>query len=461
MGVDLIYPTINLLQYNLREGLGNDKPNMLARSTSFYRKFLPKDKDFTPYRDLEQPDREFNQLLYTDLTAFPYQLLPKPLDGFYYPVQLGDTYALQLNYSGQFVNGKPNRQPQKYETAFSNLALVSNQDPAKISPPQLDAYSFGQTYLLTAFVGDYQVDKLAEIAISCDRQITGKNSTELARSISHGKWLDGDLFEFWTPPQSLQGDNFQKIIEHHPHTIVWLFPAAKLNEIDSKKITDTYQDWIKLLHYRHKIFYAYYQSQELKQQLKSANIEITKIATRLKTENSSLHHLQRLLFDTLAEFQSYGKNVQFLADQQQTIATNRENYRSRCEAMIAKDPNHSLQFLLEFETKYGDKYQRQITADRAHLDSGLQVLENLSHTIQGTIQIEQTKSDRFTNLLIASVGSGLAVSQVVCAIVLTTDKPSENEPFYQTAAFQTSLKSASISIWLIIGVYFLWGKLRK
>jgi hypothetical protein len=463
MGVDLIYPNINLLQYNLRDGLGDNEQNILARSASFYRKFLPEGKDLTPYRDREQADREFNQLLYTDLTAFPYQLLPKPFDGFYYPVQLGDTYALQLNYSGRLVNGKPNRQPQDYETAVKNLL-----DLAKNLLPQLDANSFGQTYLLTAFVEDHQVDKLEKIAISfdnqiirsCAHQITSKNSADLARSISRGKWLGGDLFEFWTPPQSWQGDDFQKIIEHYPHTIVWLFPSTKLNEIDSKTIPDTYQDWIKLLHYRHKIFYAYYQSQRLKQQLKSANIAITKIATRLKTENSSLHHLQRLLFDTLAEFQCYGENVQALADQQQTIESNRDNYRSRCEAMIAKDPNHSLQFLLEFETKYGNKYQRQITADRAHLDSGLKVLENLSHTIQGTIQIEQTKSDRTTNILIASVGSGLAISQVVCSILIDQNPPAKDTSFYQTPAFQTSLFFGAIPSLLLL-LFLAWVKVRN
>jgi hypothetical protein len=457
MGVDLIYPTINLLQYNLRDGLGDSEQKILARSASFYRKFLPEGKDLTPYRDREQADREFNQLLYTDLTAFPYQLLPKPFDGFYYPVQLGDTYALQLNYSGRLVNGKPNRQPQDYHTAVSNLDL------AKISPLQLDANSFGQTYLLTAFIEDHQVDKLDElekIAISCDRQITGQNSTELARSISRGKWLGGELFEFWTPPQSLQGDNFQKIIEYHPHTIIWLFPAAKFDEINSKTIPDTYQDWIRLLHYRHKIFYAYYQSQELKQQLKSANTEIPKIATRLKTEHSSLHHLQRLLFDTLAEFQSYGESVQALADQQQTINTNRENYQSHCEAMIAKDANHSLQFLLEFETKYGNKYQRQISADRAHLDSSLQVLEHLSQTIQGTIQIEQTKSDRTTNILIASVGSGLAISQVVCSILIDQNPPAKDTSFYQTPAFQTSLFFGAIPSLLLL-LFLAWVKVRN
>jgi hypothetical protein len=457
MGVDLIYPTINLIQYNLREGLGESESDMLARSRSFYQKFLPDLKDLEKYRQREQDDREFNQLLYTDLTAFPCQLLPKPSDGFYYPVQLGDTYALQLNYSGKFVEGKPNRQPQDYYTAVSNLDL------AKISPPKLDTHSFGQTYLLTAFVEDSHIDKITEIAISCAHQITGKSSADLARSITHGKWLGGELFEFWTPPQSLQGHDLQQIIEHQPHTIIWLFPVAKLDEIEKKTIPDTYQDWIRLLHYRHKVFYAYYQSQELKQQLKVANSKIQEIANRLKTENRSLHHLQSLLFDILTEFQSYGEKVQSLADQQQTIEIGRDNYRLRCEEMIRKDANHSLQFLLEFETKYSDKYQRQISADRTYFDSSLQVLENLSHAIQGTIQIEQTKSDRFTNLLIASVGSGLAVSQVVCAIVLAQTKQEEiiNVDFYQTSAFQTSLKSASISIGLIMGVYFLWGRRRK
>ncbi len=450
MGVDLIYPTINLFQYNLRQGLGDGESDMLARSQSFYQKFIPDLKDLEMYRQREQGDRELTELL-----SSRYQLLSKPLDGFYYPVQLGDTYALQLNYSGKLVGDKPDKQPKDYQIAVRDLEL------AKILPP-LDGNSFGQTLLLTAFVKDNQVDKL-EIAKDCDRQITGKSSTDLARSISHGEWMSGDLFEFWTPPQSLQGNGLQQIIEHHPHTIIWLFPAAKLEEIDQDIIPSTYRDWIRLLHYRHKIFYAYYQSQLLKQQLKAANITIREIATRLKAENRSLHHLQRLLFDTLAEFQSYGENVQALEDQQQTIEIDRDNYRLCCEEMIAKDANHSLQFLLEFETKYSNKYQRQIIADRAHLDSSLKVLENLSHTIQGTIQIEQTKSDRFTNLLIASVGSGLAISQVVCAIVLTQNPPDKNASasFYQTSAFQSSLIYGSIPIVLIMGVYFLWGKLRR
>jgi hypothetical protein len=178
MGVEqLIYPTINLFQYNLRQSLGDSEEIMLARSRSFYHKFLPNltDKDLSEYRGREQSDREFNELLSTDRSSLAYQLLPKPLDGFYYPIQLGDTYALHLNYSGN----KPDKQPKDFRTVVSDLELE------KILPP-LDGNSFGQTRLLTAFTDNYQIDKL-EIAQACDRQITGKSATNLARSMHRGE----------------------------------------------------------------------------------------------------------------------------------------------------------------------------------------------------------------------------------------------------------------------------------
>jgi hypothetical protein len=452
MGVEqLIYPTINLFQYNLRQSLGDREETILAQSRSFYQKILPDltDKDLLEYRSREQPDREFNELLATDKSSLTYQLLPKPLDGFYYPVQLDDTYALHLNYSGN----KPDKQPQDFRTAVSDLEL------GKILPP-LDSNSFGQTRLLTAFIDNYQIDKV-EIAQACDRQITGKSATDLARSMSRGEWMGGEIFEFWTPPLSLQGNDLQEIVNRHPHTIVWLFPAAKLAEIDREIIPKTYEHWIRLCRYRHKIFYVHYQGQSIAQELKQANARIRKIVDRLKSQDTSLQHLQSLLFDTLSEFRSYSENVQALADQQYTIESNRDNYRSRCEVMTKIDPGGDLQFLLEFETKYSHKYNRQIIADRSHLDSGLQVLENLSQTIQSTVQIERAKSDRMTNLTIAAFGTGLATSQVVCAIVIaqTPQDRIKNLEFYETRAFEKSLIFGGIPIVFWVA-YLVWARLR-
>jgi hypothetical protein len=456
MGIELIYPTINLFQYNLREGLDDSDAARLDRSRSFYDKFLPSltDLDLSAYRSREQPDREFHQLLYTDRSKLVYQPLPQPLDGFYYPVQLGDTYALHLNFSGKFDRGQPDKRPQDLDTAVAKLSEYLAQN--KILPT-LDGNSFGQTWLVTAFIDNPQANRL-DIAQSCDRQIPGNSSNDLVRSMARGEWLGGEIFEFWTIPSSYQGE-LSDVLARCPHTIVCLFSADKFDAINSQ-LPETYQNWISLYHYRHKIFYAYHQSQLIKKELKLANTRISQIGKRLRSKNTSLPHLQNLLFDTLEEFQSYSKNVQALEDQQYTIEIGRDNYRLRHELIEQSDPSSNSGFLLEFDTKYSNKYNRQIRADRAHLDSGLKVLENLSQTIQGTIQIEQTKSDRTTNLTIAAFGIGLAISQVVSAIVLAQTSPNKNTPLYQTSAFQVSLISVSIPLVFLL-IYLAWVKVRS
>jgi hypothetical protein len=461
MGIELIYPTINLFQYNLREGLGDSDAAKLARSRSFYSKFLPDlaaedtGKDLELYRSREQPDREFKELLYVDEKSPVYLPLAPSLDGYYFPVQLGDTYALHLNFSGKaFANDRDKRRPQDLDTAVTNLTDYLSK--GKILPG-LDRYSFGQTWLVVSFVDNPQANKL-EIAKSCDRQITGDLSDKSIRNIGRGEWMGGEIFEFWTPPLTVR-DELNIILNKSPHTLVCLFPADKFDDINSL-LPNAYKDWIRLCHYRHKIFYAYYQSQFIKNNLKLANTKVRDIGSRLGSRNPSLPHLQHLLFDTLQEFQSYGENVQALEDQQYTIEIDRDNYRLRHELIEQSYPSSTLGFLLEFDTKYSNKYNRQIRADRAHLDSGLKVLESLSQAIQGTIQIEQTKSDRTTNLTIAAFGIGLAVSQVVSAIVLTQTPPNKNTPFYQTSAFQVSLISGSIPI-LFLLMYLVWFKVRS
>ena len=75
---------------------------------------------------------------------------------------------------------------------------------------------------------------------------------------------------------------------------------------------------------------------------------------------------------------------------------------------------------------YAQKYQRQIAPDYANLSLGLTLLQNLNSTIQGIIDLEQTKSDseallqadRTLNTSIALAGIRLATSQVASAVIL-------------------------------------------
>jgi hypothetical protein len=181
--------------------------------------------------------------------------------------------------------------------------------------------------LLIAFIDNPQADKL-EIAKKCYTQIHRK-SPDLA--INRGNWHGGDIFEFWTPPLSYQQE-LTDLIQEHPHVIVWLLPIYKVDDIQGMDdiISKTYHHWIKLCHYRHKIFYAYYNSQtKIKNRLKNSGIR--EISAQLNSNGRSLHHLQNILLNSLSKFQEHSSCIQFLEDQQHTIEINRNNYQVRCE----------------------------------------------------------------------------------------------------------------------------------
>jgi hypothetical protein len=453
MGADLIYPIFNLFQYSLREGLDENEVEQRERARVFYSNFTHhlSDAELQTYRDREQPDREFN----AELIDLDKRAIRKPLDGSRTPIQLGDTYALHLNLSGQLDDrGQPNTSHQNPETAFKQLLQLAEAE--KLLPSI--AGSFGQTWLLIAFVDNPQADKL-EIAKKCYSQIHGR-LPDMANN--RGCWHGGEIFEFWTRPLSYQQE-LTELFQAHPHVIVWLFPIDKIDDIQKidAVISKAYHHWIKLCYFRHKIFYAYHRSQNtVNNRLKSSGIQ--DIADKLNSAGRSLHYLQNILLTSLSKFREHSSCIQFLEDQQHTIEINRENYRFRCEEMIEEDPNGDLQFSLEFETKISNKYQRQISADRAYLDSSLKVIENLSQTIQSTVQIERAKSDRTTNLTIAAFGTGLATSQVVCAIVIaqTPQDRIKNLEFYETRAFEKSLIFGGIPIVFWV-VYLVWARLRR
>lgn len=126
--------------------------------------------------------------------------------------------------------------------------------------------------------------------------------------------------------------------------------------------------------------------------------------------------------------------------------------------MIRKYTDSDLDFLKFFSEHeiYAKKYQRQIEADYANLSPGLTLLQNLNSTIQGIIDLEQTKTDcaprtsradRTLNTTIALAGIGLATSQIASAVIVTQDTPNPQVSFaYRTQAFVGSLGIGAIAV---------------
>jgi hypothetical protein len=449
--IQLIYPNINLLQYDLRESLGDSDRDVEDRWDSFYEKFSPFPVDKKKNLGFSRDDRQFFPLCGTGLRR-------DDIDGSYYPVQMGDCYAIQVNYSGEYLSNsspsgkEPNFKPQDLATAFK--FLKERAQNSKFLPE--NDRSFGETWLLTAFVTNWQKqDKAATAAIakSCYQQITNLDNSHQSR----GEWLGGEIFEFWQPP-STYDSSLLSILHQSPHVLVWLFPFQATQGTDeyinktSQKIADTSNYWLRLCHYRHKIFYAYYQSRKIKKELFQGNGQIEAIsqAVRGLSQQSSLSQLRKLLLDSSQCLAQYNKLLQYMGDQKATIDINLHNYKSRCLKMAEDESSANSDLNLDFLQNFIDdtnagRYYRQIAADLTYFEPGLIVLQNLSLTIQSTIQIVQAKNDQTTNLLIAGFAIGIASIQLISSIIIAQNPPVKNIPFYSTPAFQQSL------IWAAIG----------
>lgn len=205
-----------------------------------------------------------------------------------------------------------------------------------------------------------------------------------------------------------------------------------------EKVKKSYQDFLRLFEYRHKIVWSYYQSRSLITKLKNECIEIQpsiqqikQLPQQLKTNQLNISHLQETLTNNLINLGDYTTALSDLEHQKYTMQVNIENYKDRLNDIQKKDANSDLEVLKIFNESgsYAKKYQRQITADHTNLSPRLTLLQNLNSTIQGIIDLEQTKSDRTLNTTIALAGIGLATSQVASAVILTQEKPNPEFSF--------------------------------
>lgn len=471
MPESIIYPSIDLFLYDLKDGLGEDEKKIDQNCQEFCRKiyadlpeseFREKLSQFLKYKNL---DAEVIELLETRTRKFN-----SPLDGYYYPLQVNDTYSLLVDYSGKLdANGKPNDDPQDIDDQpFSKLKQevyqYINKTPGNI----------GQTWLIWGKLTTPKTDNEIEvIAQKCYTQVV--NNYNWQRDlIGQGKLGDGLIFELWYVPQNLgvEGWEFwEKFKQSNHHVLIWLFPENVAPDEMKNQVKSIYQDFLRLWQYRHKIVWAFYQSRYQKHLLKKEYIDVqpaikeaSELTKSLQENKLKLSRLQTTLTNNLINLSDYTIALNYLENHSRTIQLNLENYKVRLadiEKKYQKYPSCDLDFLKRFSEGevYAQKYQHQVEADLSNLNPGLILLENLNNTIQGIIDIEQAKSDRSLNNTIASAGIGLATSQIAVSVILT-EPPAEqkNLTLYQIGVFSLSLVIGLIFTGL---TYWILRKFRR
>jgi len=466
MSDKIIYPSIDLFLYDLKDGLGQDEVKIDKNCHDFCHKiyndldeesFQEKYKQIQKYKNT---DPDAIELLKTRRKEFE-----SPLDGYYYPLQLGDTYALQIDYSGkEDADGKSNNKEQELDDEpFLNL---KQEIEKKISGK---TGTVGQTWLvwgkLTENKSDSEIEKIAK---SCYTQLVRNYKWE-RDFIGKGQWLGGTIFELWYCPENLglTGKEFwEKFRRENHHVLIWLFPYDQSPDEMRQKLNSVYYDLLRLFQYRHKVVWAYYQSRYQKFLLKKEYVEIqpsinqtSYLPRQLQTNNLKLNQLQKTLSDNLINLSDYTIALNYLDNQRRTIKVNLENYKSRLKEMSTKYTGSNLEFLKEFSESdiYAQKYQRQIDADYESLSPGLTLLQNLNSTIQGIIDLEQTKSDRALDNTIAIASVGLAISGLTATVATAHNPPPKSYTdlsFLLSPAFVLSIAfSAPFLIALLVRIF--------
>ncbi|MEH2156624.1 hypothetical protein [Nostoc sp.] len=451
----LIYPTVDLFIYDLQQGLGQTDDQINQNRHYFWRKIKP---DLNQDYDKVKDDDLLKQLATLEKTEADYVELLRPqkhenfqpdIAGYDYALQLGDTYALQVDGGVSDDLSKPISQ---FQDIKKNIESHIDHQKGKI----------GQTWFVWGQLENIYNDKeIKAIAKQCYLQINPDYQGEINLK-SQGTFLGATAFDIWEQPSDWTDE--QSFINSF-HLLICLFPPQRSQKEITETIAKVYFDLIRLFCYRHKILWAYYQSRKLKNKLKTdfhqvqnTVKKISVLGQEINQGKPNLEELQKTLTNTLTILSQYAINLSYLDDQGRTIKVNLNNYDKRLEKISRENSNSQLQFMQQFSEFSTEKYLQQIETDYINLSPGLTLLQNLINTIQGTIDIYQAKSDHNLENFIGSAGIGLATSQIASSVLVAQYPPSSKIPFFLTTAFGWSV-FAGVLTNIIAWIFF--KKIRR
>lgn len=162
---NLIYPTIDLFVYDLQQGLGQTDEQVNQNRHYFWRKIQSDlNKDYEKVKDndllkqlatLEKTEADYVELLVPEKQ----ENFQPDIAGYYYALQLGDTYALQVDSGVTDYLGKP---MSKFQDIKQNIESRTHHQQGKIGQSW---FVWGQLEKI------YNAEEIKAIAEQCYTQI--------------------------------------------------------------------------------------------------------------------------------------------------------------------------------------------------------------------------------------------------------------------------------------------------
>jgi hypothetical protein len=431
---EIIYPTLDLYLYDLRDELGEsagDRPNDRDK---FSRKLPEQIRASIVQRDADI-EGEYVELSGRRGTQEFDSRSPKyALNGYYYPVRLGDSYGLLLDCSVEHSLGYPAHNPTE-KFPVSCFADLKAEIELRLANQKS---SIGQVWMLSGQIPNFTPDKAETIARSCcqipeleldwERDFRGKS-----------QFAGGMLFELWryrfkgsiasSNSDSIPIRNIHQIQDNHS-VFIALYPDSET----AKQASRLDFDWFRLFAYRSKIIWAYGQSKYLRQQLKD-NFDLIKQYlkdfNRSQTRSLNLKKLSQILTAAQNTLSNYAIDLNYLNIQKRTIEINLLNYRRRIEKIKQRlteefQETNELAILQKFGDTIENQYLIQIQNDCESFSPGLSLLGELINSIRGVTEIDRSERDRTFQNTVAILGVGLAAGSIITSIA--TQFPGASDP---------------------------------
>lgn len=451
---EIIYPTIDLFLYDLRNSLGESQDE-INRNRAYFQKKLPESVHLSLFQKDSYFEDEYIELL-TKPNFFETSDEPYPLQGYYYPVRLGDTYGLLLDCS---VNNQTEPQPAEcFKELRTEIERRLNNQTATI----------GQTWMVSGWLPQSEA-KPEDIAKACYKALMPGSNWEQDIE-GQGQFLGATIFELsrYRLVMTEGAASLKTIqnIQENQHVIIILYP----DKATAEKSARFYSDWMRLFDYRHKILWAYGQSRVLKQNIKNYFTAIEEDRQSININQSKEREFEKCrttLIQVQNALNNYTIDLNRLEFQNRTIDINLSNYKKRLER-IEEKAGGKLEFFEKFTKLVTDKYQLQITKDSENLERGMKLLENTISAVRSRVEVAKAERDRNFQDAIAILGVGWSVASFVpspdkLSDTLLRSQPSLSAPWIKPVipmAYKLSVALVAAAVaWLLIRLWPGLGKL--
>ncbi|MEO0406004.1 MAG: hypothetical protein AAF289_01510 [Cyanobacteria bacterium P01_A01_bin.135] len=410
----VLYPNVDLFLYDLHDGLGVSRGQLGQSRRRFWQRIYGNGRlTDAKLAELQSTEKSFSG--YVELLGSErFEDFSDDLEGYYYPVKLGDTYALQVNCAG------------KKDTAWEALPLVTKLRQTKkivLEHTQNIPGGIGQNWLVWAQLTEPHQDPV-EVAKDCCTALDVIPSANWQFDLKgKGSHQEAMLFEFERRDEILDGSNDNRYV------LVCLFPHYFSQDEIAEFLNQFYRDLIYLFYYRNKILWAYEQSCQIKDKLKDCSGVIQKIIKSLPTyvaaSSLDLKQLQIDLSTALQVSHLYETSLGYLQDHLFTIKINTGNYSDRILELAKLDTDKDAERAREklsdpdslgFLKRFGDFAERnclgQIQVDYEALSAGLKPLDNFIRAVEGITEIEKAKNERTFNRTVAAASVGISAASL-------------------------------------------------